>query len=287
MALSIGIDYSVNCWQTCLMENGQVLALSTFGDAQATFSYVKQICASYPEPIITLSIPLQTTFGPFLNVASASELSQNDLKEFLIAANEINLRSYSLPAIKYLPGIPHYRKLNRSDMGSSDQLCAVATLLYRMRKQEAAWSEMRFLYLEADYTSRCITVIQDGCIVDGIRKTPTIDSAIYGDMTEAEQEKLLEQAFWEGLAQDLAGLMALHHFEDIVMGNTCSSASDSALKDAVIDRLGDTYQLYLFPGSQSEQEGFETAIGAAIIAEGLYRPGLAAEVTQRLLSPLA
>jgi len=269
------------------MEREQILALSTFGDARATFSYVEQICGSYPEPIVALSSPLETTFSPFLNVIATSSLPQNDLKDLLIDINAINLNSYSLPTIKSLPDIPQYRKLNRGDMGSSDQLCTVATLLYHMRKQEAAWSEMRFLYLEANYTYRCITVIQDGRIVDGIRKTPTIGSAVNSNSTEAEKKMLLEQAFWEDLTQDLAGLMALHHFEDIVIGNGSLPASEYSLKDAIIDRLGDNYQFYLFPHSKSEQEGFEAAIGAAIIAEGLYHPGIAAEVTQRLLPPLA
>ncbi|GAC1635173.1 MAG: hypothetical protein NVS4B7_21490 [Ktedonobacteraceae bacterium] len=76
--------------------------------------------------------------------------------------------------------------------------------------------------------------------------------------------------------------MAIHHFEDIVVIDRRSSIQDKLDKSTVVDRLGDTYQFYLFPRSEAELEGFETAIGASLIAEGLFRPSLASEVVDRL-----
>src|SRR6266516_4221197 len=265
MTFSIGIDYKVGNWRTCLTENGQTLELSTFTDARSVYSYVEGICAYYPEPIIGLSSPLGTSFVSLSDAAQIQrqtngeeETTQNDLQDFRRATNAINLKSYSLPAIKYLPSVPRYRRLKKSHMGSSDRLCSVATLLYRMRQQEATWPEMRFLYLE-------VAPIND-------EEVDTVD---------------VEQAFWEGLTQDLAGLMAIHHFEDVVIVDCVSSNGEQKQRSSVIEQLGDNYQFYMFPRRESEPEGFETAIGASILAEGLYYPGLAAEVTEHLLSSLA
>jgi len=287
MTLSIGIDYKVGNWRTCLTENGQTLELSTFTDARSVYSYVEGICAYYPEPIIGLSSPLGTSFVSLSDAAQIQrqtngeeETTQNDLQDFLRSTNAINLKSYSLPAIKYLPSVPRYRRLKKSHMGSSDRLCSVATLLYRMRQQEATWPEMRFLYLEVGSTSRSITVVKDGCIIDGIGEVAPIND---GEVDAVD----VEQAFWEGLTQDLAGLMAIHHFEDVVIVDCVSSNGEQKQRSSVIEQLGDNYQFYMFPRRESEPEGFETAIGASILAEGLYHPGLAAEVTEHLLSSLA
>jgi predicted butyrate kinase (DUF1464 family) len=203
-----------------------------------------------------------------------------DLREFLIAINAINGKSYSLPSVSNLTSVPHYRKLNRANMGSSDKLCSVAALLYRMRQQDASWSEMHFLYLEVGDDSRSVVVVSDGCIVDGLaHSSPVVHNE--DDAGETLEEDVIEQAFWEGLSEDLAGLMAVHHFEDVVLVDRRSS-DEARRGDGVIERLGDLYQFYLFPHAESEPEGFEAAIGAAIIADGLYHRGLASEVVQHL-----
>ena len=56
----------------------------------------------------------------------------------------------------------------------------------------------------------------------------------------------------------------------------------SMLKDAFIERFADSYQVYLFPYSQPDYEGFEAASGAATIAEGLYGQNARAEIVERL-----
>jgi len=293
MVLSIGIDYGKENWKTCLMENGRTLELRAFNDAPSTSAYLKHTCAFYPEPIVAISLGMGTLITP-LNTLSDQQLlalssyrdSQraNDTNQLLIAIGSVNLNSYTLPGVRHLPSVPAHRKRHRLDMGSSDMLCAVATLLYHMRKQEAIWQEMRFMYVDVEHNSRSIIVVEDGRIVNGLGESAGtyhaygvgqqegIDS---GDGSDTiEDEAIAEQAFWEGLTQDLAGLMAIHHLEDIVV--------TGQRKDAVIERLEGTYQFYCFPHHIYEQEGFEAAIGAAIIAEGLYYPGLAAEIVERL-----
>src|SRR5436305_5736411 len=181
MALTIGVDYSSNTWKTCLMENGRILELRSFQDAPAALKYLKQTCAFYPEPIITIASDTGTLFGSLhtlneqnMQAAAAKSGEQQQAREadgFLIALGSANLSSYSLPSIRHLPSIPGYRRQTRLDMGSSEKLCAVTTLLYRMRRQEAIWPEMRFLYVDVSQNSRSIVVIEDGRIVNGIGET--------------------------------------------------------------------------------------------------------------------
>src|SRR5947209_5477078 len=143
---------------------------------------------------------------------------------------------------------------------------------------------MSIIYLEVDDNARSIVVVKDGQVVDGLSKNMPLELLDQGDGEQADDVQMIEDAFWEGLTQDLAGLMAIHHFEDIVvMDRRVSSESmPGSRKDDVIERLNDTYQFYHFPHGESEPDGFEPAIGAAIIAEGLYGPGLATEIVNRL-----
>ncbi len=291
MALSIGIDSNVEKWKTCLIENGSALELHTFEGAEATFSYVEQICALYPEPTIGLSTQLNISFGP-LNVLSEPQLLQlvleenlrndNIKREFTKLANALNLSSYSIPAVRNLLSIPHYRKINRGDMGGPQTLCSLVTLLYRMLQQEAAWSEMNFLYLELDTNAKSILVVKDGQIVDGMHVTTTLYNAPNRDTFLEQDEEIIEQAFWEGLTQDLAGLLAIHHLEDIVLLDRTSPSDMKRGSQSIIDRLSDNYQFYLYPRHEADPEAFEVALGAALVAEGLYHSGLTAEIVSHL-----
>src|SRR5207245_11240671 len=107
------------------------------------------------------------------------------------------------------------------DIGYSEKLCAVTTLLYRMRRQEAIWPEMRFLYVDVSQNSRSIVVIEDGRIVNGIGETAGTQPDVgLEDYLQAEEisanfrEALINHAYWEGLTHDLAGMMDIHHLED-------------------------------------------------------------------------
>jgi hypothetical protein len=84
----------------------------------------------------------------------------------------------------------------------------------------------------------------------------------------------LDEAYWEGLIQELAGFMATHHIEDIVVLGEESST--------LVERLADLYQVYLFPYAHTEREGYEVALGAAILAEGLNQIQSAAELVAYL-----
>ena len=272
----LGIDYTSAHWKTCLLENGLIQDFSTFTDIQSTFSYVNQLCREHPDVLVAVSSPQEAPFLPLHSgiheqLAIGNEWS--DVQNFLHLINAASLRGYQLPAIKYLPEVPRYRRLKYPSLGSAEKLCSVATLLYRMRQQDALWSEMHFLYLEIGAVSHSITVIKDGYIVDGIGDV----SIGYEEAVDEEDRSL---AFWERLVQDLGGLMALYQLKDIVIKDYHAAAREQN----VIDRLGESYQFYLFPRVETEPEGFEGAIGASILAEGLSGLGRSAEVATRLLS---
>ncbi len=272
------------------MEPGRLLQLNSFTDSLAMLAYVQQICVYYPEPTIALSSDLNTCFAA-LHDMSAQQLYEmalyqdnqswgKKLKELLIAIGAMNLRSYCIPAVAYIDSVPAYRKLNRADMGSAGNVGAITTILSRMREREAAWSEMRFFYLEVGHTTKSIIVVEDGRIINGIGTQEHMYRGNWPDMRE--NEKLVEEAFWEGLTQELAGLMAIHHVEDIVVREQSAAQEDVRRKDEVIDRLGEQYQLYTFPGYESDKKGYDSAIGAALVAEGLAYEGTTAEVVERL-----
>ncbi len=273
---SIGIEYRAGHWRTCLLENGQFQNFSTFTDGESILSYMQQLYGQSANIVVALSSPQEAPFLPLHEVthellASGNELS--NVQDFLHTVSTIGLKGYLLPAVKYLPQVPRYRRLKYASLGTAESLCASTTLLYRMRQQDAPWSDMQFLLLEVGAVSHSITVIKDGYIIDGIGEV----SIGYADAVDEEDR---EQAFWERLVQDLTGLIAMYEVQDIVIKDNNAATR----KQRVIERLGETYQFYLFPHIESEPEGFEGALGASILAEGLSGHGLNAEIAGRLLS---
>jgi len=276
MALSLGIEYGVAVWRTALLEHLVPIETKAFAHAEDVRGYVEGICACYPEPVIAVAIQ----HGHDCRVQGAEADEMEEVRGTIEAIKAMNLTSYRLPEVRELASIPRYRKLNRAHMGTAGVLCSTATLLYRLRLQEAAWPEIRFLFLSIDEKSRNIVVIQEGQIVDGIARP--LHEALYQETADDEVRQLVEAAFWEGLSQDLAGLMAIHHCEDIVLLTHKQPAGMRWLHDEIVTRLSDLYPCYLFPTSTAEQDDFEAAIGAGIIVEGLHHNDVAGEVVERL-----
>lgn len=264
MSLSIGIDCGRARWKICLVESGHTVECCAFIDTSSLLNYVEHTCALFPEPTIVVCTGIE---APFTRLNEMT-FSQNGIRpggptdELLIAIGSLNLHSYGVPSVKYLPSVPPYRKVMRASLGTARDVCAAAALLSHLREREAAWTEVRLLCLEVGRNGKSVLVIEDGWIVNGI------------DGGEAVRSADCEQAYWEGLTQEIAGLMAIHHFEDIVVLGQ--------LKDAFIERFAESYQVYLFPYGQPGLDGYEAAMGAAIIAEGLYGHGPASEVVERL-----
>ncbi len=296
MGWSLGIDFSENQYRTCLLEQGLPLEMRQFSDGQATLHYVEQVCRLYPELLCTLSAQCYVPsaeparddtkgIASALAIAQSEErkIQQDEVNTLFASIRSINLKSSTMPLVRDIPTVPRYRTLNRRQMGFSSTLSALVTLFYRMRLQDAAWTELRFMYLDVDATARKIIIVQDGQIVDGIVRP--LQQGFFEDEAEQEEHVLVMQAFWEELTQDMAGLLALHHFEDVVLKTSMMPVKAQHLSSAVIEHLGENYQYYVFPRESEEQEGFESAWGAALVSEGFARPGIAAEVVERLQLP--
>lgn len=289
MPLSIGIDCSTAHWRTCLMEHGQILYVCSFVNFTAALLYLQSVCALYPEPTIVIPLGRGTSLARLSNLTDQQlqaittslnkQQPQADLKQIVIAIKALSLDSYCLPALRHLQSVSLHRKLNSTDLGTPDSLCIISTLMYRLSERQTAWSEMNFLCVTVGYNSKSIVVVENGRIVNGISQHQEADPGHAGAVAvsfvdDTEVRRATEEAYWEGLTRDLAGLMAIHHLEDIIV--------IGQRKDAFIELFAETYQVYFFPPGEPGTDGYEIAIGAAIIAEGLRHPGLAAEVVQRL-----
>jgi predicted butyrate kinase (DUF1464 family) len=300
MAVSIGIDYTQGQWRVCRVEQGQLAEFRLFGSVEEMLVVVRQLCAQYPEPTIGISLDVATPFVslPTLSDEQLERLVQRyhptpafiEVKAGLQALRTLSLRAYCAPSVEYLPTVPLHRFLMRPTLGSAREVCAVVALLHHMNEQQASWGEMNFFCINASENSTCVLVIVNGQIVNGI--DPLQGSSLpaaYGYLASlesaeglAEDEKAgnaalqaaLGEAFWEGLTQELSGLLAVHHSEDIVVLGQQS--------ERLVERLADTYQVYLFPYAHSEREGYESAIGAALLAEGLEQAGSSGAVVDHL-----
>ncbi len=278
MALSIGVVRQENTWKTCMTEQGKLVEQHTFDNAMKTLAYLTQTCAQYPELTLAVSLACET---PFLSLSDSTALqwealltfpfkdwTTSEAREFLIAIKEINLHSYLIPSMRYLPGIPLYRKLSSRSLGSSNDICVVAALLSRLREREATWSEMQLFCVQVNRQFKSIQALEDGCIVNSMAVE------VFSNVDDTIMQVEYERALWEGLTQDIAGLMAIHHIEDIVaLGD---------YQEAFIDHFAENYQVYLFPSIEAETAGFECALGAAVLAEGLFLAGKAHEIVERL-----
>jgi predicted butyrate kinase (DUF1464 family) len=275
MSISLGLSYNVGNWKTCLIENGQALEFFSFVDHVALRAYLEHTCTLYPEPTIVVSTDLEIPFTSLIKVSRAyledmilqryNSEQKDSLLKLLIAAGHSSINCYFAPSVRYLPTLPPYRLLMRESLGTSNQVCAVASLLSQLRAREAAWSEMNFLCLEVNANFRSILVVEGGQIINGM-----------SSMTRSHEQfqEACERAFWEGMTQELAGLMAIHHLDDMVIAGQ--------RKEDFNERFADSYQVYLFPYSRPDFEGFEAASGAAVIAEGLYGHNASAEIVERL-----
>lgn len=298
MTVSIGVDYVAEQWRMCLIEEGRPATLHTCSTSDELLALVRQTCVTYPEPTIVVSLDVTTPFSalPALTDEQLDRLAQRyhptpaftEVRTVLQALRVLSLHSYCAPSVEYLPTVPLHRCLMRPALGTASEVCAVVALLHHMHELQAAWSEMNFLYVNASKNGTCALTIVDGQIVNGIGTLQGSSLPVaYGYLATLETteglgeeerrvalQQALGEAFWEGLTQELSGLLAIHHLEDIVVLGRESAG--------LIERLADTYQVYLFPHAQTEREGYEAALGAALLAEGIEQDGSAAEVVARL-----
>jgi predicted butyrate kinase (DUF1464 family) len=298
MTVSIGVDYTSEHWRIGSIEQGREVEFHSCSTVDELRALLSQICALYPEPTIVVSLDVTAPFSA-LSTQTDEQVDRlvqwyrpapasTEIRQVLQLLRWLSSRSYCAPSVEYLPTVPLYRRLMRPALGTAREVCSVITLLHHMCEQEASWPEMNFFVANASESGICLLVVKDGQIINGIGTLQGSSLPVsYGYLatleTDAEASEELpreiltqatSEAFWEGLTQELAGLMALHHSEDIVVFGQKSSL--------LTERLADLYQVYLFPQTSHGQIGYESAYGAALLAAGLEQKGRAAEVVEHL-----
>jgi hypothetical protein len=295
MTLSIGVAYTPGQWKVCVVDQGQPTELHTCTTPSTLLDLVTQICARDPEPTLVLSLPANSPFCALRNITVEQQERLTgalpvEVGEVLQSLRALSAQSYCAPAVAYLPVVSLARRLIRPDLGSANEVCAVIALLHHMRSQEAPWTEMNFLCVRASRDGSSILVVQGGQIINGIgtlqgssqeaahRYLTALEPDLNVDLEALQQT--IDEAFWEGLTQDLAGLLALHQLEDLVVFGPSSNS--------MVEHLTETaYQVYLFPYAQSEREGYEAPLGAALLGEGLHSENSATELVEQLQIRLA
>ncbi|HEY0756553.1 MAG TPA: DUF1464 family protein [Ktedonobacteraceae bacterium] len=298
MAVSLGLDYMPGQWRICRTERGQPEEYVLFESADEVLAGLRQFCMQYPEPTVVVSLDAIT---PFASLASLSDerlerlallyhptRTCQEATAALRLVRGLSLHSSCAPSVEYLPTVSPHRLLLRPALGSAREVCAVVALLHHMREQGATWEEMNFFCVNANEQGTSVLVIVNGQIVNGIKtlQGSTLSAAserlaslegareVAAEERHAALQPLLLEAFWEGLTQELAGLLAIHHLEDIVVFGKQS--------EQLIERLADTYQIYLFPQVDPKGSGYEAALGAALLGEGLEQAGSSANVIEHL-----
>ncbi|AEA47479.1 DUF1464 family protein [Archaeoglobus veneficus] len=77
---------------------------------------------------------------------------------------------YTIPAVIHLPTVPHWRKVNRIDMGTYDKLCSAVLAVWEL-SSEVPVEKLNFVLVEAGYGFNAFVAVREGKIVDGIGGT--------------------------------------------------------------------------------------------------------------------
>lgn len=288
--LSLGIDYEAGQWKLAAWNEDRAADLLRFGSEGDVWESVEDILSAHPAtPIV-----LPSGFG--IPVTRARELLDRDIAEitlhreahvtdplgqFLAEARRRPLRAFCIPSVRLLPSIPLHRKLNQVDLGTADVLCAAAWAIHCLAQGGPTSATSHFLLLHVGADKRALVAIRDGRIVDGIGRsawgmgTASRDSAgafltslgqgigrsHAAGGTEKLENRLREarnHAFWETVEKESVSLLAFHGLSQVVV---TGPGSAQALQAA-----GDRLPITPLP---SQVDGYEAALGAALIAAGL------------------
>lgn len=288
---SLGVDYGTGAWKTALLVEGRLPALQSFPSADQVRALLQEVEVRHPG----LPIVLPSGFGiPLKRVQALDERdlfemalrqdapTQCGLSGFLETLKRSRLNAYCIPAVKLLPTVPIHRKLNRVDMGTSDKLCTVAYFVSLLTERGALLQNVDFLTLEVGAAFRAIITVRGGKIVDGLGGTaggmgPQCRGRMDGELAylyewntkasvyhggaqdiEARFGGYGEAAFWEELERDLLMLLHFHGLTRIFVAGRRTPE--------VMRQLGRRFQL---EEPTRADLGYEAAIGAAILADGI------------------
>jgi predicted butyrate kinase (DUF1464 family) len=78
-------------------------------------------------------------------------------------------KGYFIPAVKHLPTVPVYRKINKIDLGTADKVCSAILGIYdQSRELSVGYHETSFILIEMGSGFNAVLGIENGQIIDGI-----------------------------------------------------------------------------------------------------------------------
>ena len=284
--LSLGLDCDMTVWRAAAWDENRAVDLQTFPRVDELWDFVEDLTARHPAmPIVLpsgLGIPV-TRVGEILDqdivemTMHPGRPTASGLGEFLAEARRRSLRAFCIPSVKLLSTVPPHRKLNRLDLGTSDALCAAAWAIHCLEATGRSHSECDFVLLHTRIGTRSLVVVQKGRIVGGIGATADQSGPTRGEAPPAfgsppgaspsarqAQEAgsgvpgIEQAALWEGIQKELFGLLGFHQLSELIP----TGPRRAEFSQALATRLP-------FVQLPSPQDGYEAALGAAVIATGL------------------
>jgi predicted butyrate kinase (DUF1464 family) len=284
--LSLGIDYDTAAWRIAAWDEDRAADLQTFARMDELWDFVEDLIALHP----AMPIVLPSGFG--VPVTRVGEILDQDILEmtlqpggptadglgkFLAEARRRSLRAFCIPAVKLLPSVPPHRKLNRLDLGTSDALCAAAWAIHCLEAAGRPHAACDFVLLHTRIGTRSQLVIREGRIVDGkgtaadqagpTREGAPAAFASHPGMWPSPRRMQDAQppapgcgraALWEAIEKESLGLLGFHKLSEVILTGVRRVEFSQTLASGL-----PLVQLPTTP------DGYEAALGAAVVAAGL------------------
>ena len=292
--LSAGIDWQAGTWKIALWDEARAADLHAFARVSHLWEFLEET------RLISAATPLVLPSGFGIPVTRARDLLDRDIREmvldslstspeslgnFLAEARRRIPMAFCIPAVKLLPTLPPHRKRNRFDLGTADMLCIAAWLFHSLERSGRDCAALAFLLMDVGSTGRALLAVQAGRITDGIgRTTPGLGRPALNDAQtllaargfelqrarDSRRHKEEPIAFWEGIAKESTPSWPDHTLPEAFITGEWHQEAAAALGGCL------PCTALPIPG-----EGYESALGAAVIAAGLTG-GATAWIVDRL-----
>jgi predicted butyrate kinase (DUF1464 family) len=296
--LSLGIDHDTTAWRAATWDEDRAAELRTFARPSELWDFVQELVTLHP------AIPIVLPSGFGIPVTRVAEIMDRDIGEmtlvlgrpiadelgtFLAEARRRSLRAFCIPAVKLLPSVPSHRKVNRLDLGTADALCAAAWALHCLQATGRPYEACNFLLLHTRIDARSLLVVLEGRIVDGIGATvgqgdslperlrAVLRSRPGGRSRPARVNDIQsrsagcgDRGLWEATTKESLGLLDFHRLSEVIPTGVRRIECGQA--------VGARLPLVELP---AQPDGYEAALGAAVVAAGLTG-GPTASLVERL-----
>jgi predicted butyrate kinase (DUF1464 family) len=274
------MEYDAGTWNLAVWDEDRAADLHTFLRVGDVWQFLEDLLTLHPATPIVLpsgyGVPI-TRAGDLLDrdiatmTAGHPGSGLDNLALFLAEARRRTLRAYCIPSAKLLPSVPPHRKLPRTDLGTSGALCAAVWALHFQSTTGRALTDCDFILLHSAPGTIQMLVLKAGRIVDGTgaawepeRPSRRLFGAAPGDDSgrgddhppPADAEALT--ALWEAVEKDCLAMLGFHGVSEVIV--------TGARHAEVMRALGPRHRLATLP---MPGDGYEGALGAAVVAAGL------------------